>query len=309
MILTRGAFGRIIVHAPAKVNLFFEVLAKRDDGFHEIQSLMSPIDLYDTLLFEEDRSGRIRLTCERADVGFGLSSARRHATREERLPNDGDNLVVQAVELLRRERQIDAGATIRLIKRIPIASGLGGGSSDAAAALLAASTAWGVNVQRRELTGWGARLGSDVPLFFADGMAACGGRGEVVEPVRGAGVCHLVIVRPPEGLSTAAVYRACRPATRPRAMTELLDALRRGDMMRVGAAMINRLQPVAAGLSPWIDRLAARFERMDLPGHMMSGSGTAYFGICRHAAHARRVARRLIESGIGSVYTVRTCRH
>jgi 4-diphosphocytidyl-2-C-methyl-D-erythritol kinase len=265
---------------------------------------MCPIDRYDTLIFQEDRSGQVRLTCHGSPMAAATTGM-----PDERLPTGQDNLVVRAVELLRREAGVSSGAAMRLIKRIPVAAGLGGGSSDAAAALQAANVAWGLGLTSNDLTRLGARLGSDVPFFFADGPAVCRGRGERVEPIAGMAAVPLVVVRPPEGLSTAAVYRVCRPAERPKPIGPLIDALRRGDASRYAATRWNRLQPAAATLSPWIDRLADRFESLDLPAHGMSGSGTSYFGICRHQRHARRVASRILTPGIGSVLVAATrCR-
>ena len=122
------------------------------------------------------------------------------------MPEGPDNLVVRAVELVRRRAGVRRGAKLLLVKRIPAAAGLGGGSSDAAAALVAANEGWRLGRSRDELADWAAELGSDVPFFLAGGPAICRGRGERVEPVAGLGALDFVVVRPPEGLSTAAVY-------------------------------------------------------------------------------------------------------
>ena len=294
--------GEIVVQAPAKLNLFFEVLARRDDGYHEIETLMCPIDLYDTLYFREEPSGQIDLQCERVlesgNSGSGVCGD---------LPRQGDNLVVRATEVLRSQAGVRGGATLRLVKRIPIAAGLGGGSSDAAAALVAANEGWGLGRSMDELARPAAELGSDVPFFLTGGPAVCRGRGERVEPVGGIGVLDFVVVSPPSGLSTAAVYGVCRPPAEPRPVAPLLDALEQGDLEKTGRLLFNRLQPAAETLSPWIKRLQCEFARLDCLGHGMSGSGTSYFGLCRHVRHARRQARRLVASGVGSVLVVRSC--
>ena len=154
----------------------------------------------------------------------------------------------------------------------------------------------------------GCLCGSDVPFFLANGPAVCRGRGERVEPVGCVGALHFVVVRPPAGLATAAVYGVCRPAAGPRRVEGLLEALSQGNMDRTGRLLFNRLQPAAETLSPWIERLRRSFAAEDFIGHGMSGSGTSYFGVCRHASHARRVARRLQANGVGSVFAVRSCR-
>ncbi len=303
MYIHRSAVG-IAVEAPAKLNLFFEVLAKRTDGYHEIETLMVPIDLYDTLFFyTEDSSGQVELDCRwatkcRGPGAFGLGE----------LPQGAENLVVRAVELLRRRSGICQGARLRLVKRIPVAAGLGGGSSDAAAALVAANEAWGLGYSRAELASLAAEIGSDVPVLLGRGSAICRGRGEKVETLASAGNLHFVVVRPPAGLSTAAVYDAAQVARDPRPLAPLRDALIRGDLAAAGQSLFNRLEPAARELSPWIERLEARLARQDCLGHLMSGSGTCYFGLCRHARQARRVARRLEGNGVGMAFAVRSSR-
>ena len=134
----------------------------------------------------------------------------------EDVPRDGKNLVLRAVELVRRRTGTKQGARLRLIKRIPTAAGLGGGSSDAAAALVAANLGWKLGLSLPELAALAAELGSDVPFFLNRGPAVCRGRGERIEPADGLGLMNFVVVRPPEGLATAAVYGVCRPAASPR---------------------------------------------------------------------------------------------
>jgi 4-diphosphocytidyl-2-C-methyl-D-erythritol kinase len=284
------------------LNLFFEVLAKGADGYHEIETLMCPIDLYDTLYFKENSSGTLALECQWAAMLGGPQAAGFDA-----VPCGPDNLVMRAVELLRRRTGVHRGAGLRLVKRIPAAAGLGGGSSDAAAALVAGNLAWNLGLSPSDLAETAAQLGSDVPFFLGDGAAICRGRGQHVERVRGLGTLDFVVVRPPVGLATAAVYGACRPAEQPRSVTPLLQALRSGDARIAGRLLWNRLQPAAERLSPWIERLATIFADQGLWGHGMSGSGTSYFGLCRHARQARRLARRLQATGIGNVFAVQTC--
>jgi 4-diphosphocytidyl-2-C-methyl-D-erythritol kinase len=292
-----------VVQAPAKVNLFFEVLAKRSDGYHEIETLVYPIDLFDTLHFEEDSSAEIKLGCENVSGAWGP----RGVTFGD-VPSGSENLAVRAAELLRRRAGVSAGASLRLVKRIPSAAGLGGGSSDAAAALVAANHAWRLGWSAAQLNHLASELGSDVPALVAGGPTVCRGRGEQVEPVVGLVALHLVVVRPPAGVATADVYRACRPATEPRRLAPLVDALVRGNLAAAGRLLFNRLEPAAKTLSPWIDRLQSEFEQLGCPGHQMSGSGTCYFGLCRGARHARRVARYLQARRLGVAWAVQGSR-
>jgi 4-diphosphocytidyl-2-C-methyl-D-erythritol kinase len=289
----------VVVQAPAKVNLFFEVLGKRPDGYHEIETLVAPVGLYDSLFFHEIDGDGLQLTCCPVSGAWGAE-----ATWVRGVPAGPENLAVRAVSLLQQEFGVQKGARIRLVKRIPTAAGLGGGSSDAAAALWAANLVWGLRRSRDEIAQLGSRIGSDVPLFFAPGAAICRGRGERVEPVEGIGPLHVVLVRPPAGLSTAAVYGACRVGEPPRRVDDVVDALRRGDPRGIRAGMFNRLEESARTLSPWIDHLRTVFADTDCIAHQMSGSGTCYFGLCRHAGHARRIARRLNKDGVGIAMAV-----
>jgi 4-diphosphocytidyl-2-C-methyl-D-erythritol kinase len=285
-----------LVWAPAKLNLFFEILAKRGDGYHEIETLMVPISLYDTLIASSDPGGQVRVDCRwaAADAGDKLGE----------LPAEQDNLATRAVTLLRNRAAVRAGIAIELLKRIPSAAGLGGGSSDAAAALLAANVVWNLNWTVDALREIGGEIGSDVPFFLGSAAAVCRGRGERVEPLPPLGPLSFVLVRPPEGLATAKVYANCRVPDEPRPLAPLIAALRGGDMRGMARFAYNRLEVAAETLSPWVGRLQREFAHEDCVAAQMSGSGTGYFGICRHARHARRVARRLQARDVGRVYAV-----
>jgi 4-diphosphocytidyl-2-C-methyl-D-erythritol kinase len=293
----------VIVQAPAKLNLFFEVIAKRNDGYHEIETLMCPVSLFDTFSFLSKPNGDIEFQCELFS-GFGSPNGAESGV----VPLDSNNLAVRAVELLRQHAGVRASAKLGLIKRIPTAAGLGGGSSDAAAALLAANVGWGLNWPLNKLARLAAELGSDVPFFLARGPAICRGRGEIVEPVDTLGMLDFVVVRPPAGLATEAVYKVCRPAEKPLSVLPLIHVLKQGNKKEAGRMLFNRLLPAASSLTNWIDRLKDQFDRLDCLGHGLSGSGSSYFGLCRHARHARRIARRLRLHDIGSVFAVHSCR-
>jgi 4-diphosphocytidyl-2-C-methyl-D-erythritol kinase len=220
----------------------------------------------------------------------------------EPLPSASDNLVVHALERLRQCAGVTRGAQVSLSKRIPSAAGLGGASSDAAAALMAANQAWGLGWSSDRLAELAAELGSDIPFFLGSGAARCLGRGEKIESLSELPTLHFVVVRPSEGLSTAAVYRACAPSKTPGSSRGLVEAWRAGDWGRLGRMLHNGLQEPARQLSPEIARLQSVFHRCNVLGHQMSGSGTSYFGLCHHARHARQVAGRLQSQGLGAVY-------
>jgi len=287
----------LLVQAPAKLNLFLEVLGKRTDGFHELVTLMTSVRLYDTLRFDDDPSGQITLRCHDA-----LSA--------ETVPTGEDNLVVRAARLLQEQAGIPRGATIDLWKRIPSAAGLGGGSSDAAATLSALNRLWELHLSLAELSVLAARLGSDVPFFLGRSTSAiCRGRGESIEPVEIPSGLWFVIVRPPSGLSTAEVYSHLQgsrqsnssPGVQTR-VGNLVRHLQRGRWGRAAASLHNSLQVPAEQLSNDVVRLRAEFARQPVCGHLMSGSGSAYFGLCAGRRQARHIAARIRAARIGRVF-------
>ncbi len=188
----------IIIRCPAKLNLFLEVLGKRADGFHDLDTVMQAIGLCDEL----------RITP--GEEGEGLSLACSDAS----LPTDSRNLVLRAALALRERTGCRRGARLSLTKRIPMQAGLGGGSSDAAGALVGLNAAWGLGLSREELRQVAATVGSDVAFFLYGGTARCTGRGEVVEPVPAPAVFHYVLVCPNVGVSTADAYGRLGALTR-----------------------------------------------------------------------------------------------
>ncbi|MBI3464441.1 MAG: 4-(cytidine 5'-diphospho)-2-C-methyl-D-erythritol kinase [Planctomycetes bacterium] len=289
-----------MVWAPAKLNLFLEVLAKRSDGYHEIESVMVTVSLYDALCFREDLSGELSFRWEVVE-GTGSHGACRGVS----LPEGRENLVVQAAELLRRHSRVWKGARMHLTKRIPIAAGLAGGSSDAAAALVALNRLWSLGLSAEELGGLAAQLGSDVPFFLFAPAAVCRGRGERVAPLRFPSTLHFVVTCPSEALSTARVYGACQPARHPAGPGAFVESLKAGRLDALGRQLFNRLQPTAEGLCEAIGQQRRVMSGCGVVGHQMSGSGPSYYGLCRSAREARRVAARLAAQGVPA-FAVRT---
>ncbi|HEY2760107.1 MAG TPA: hypothetical protein VGI75_05170, partial [Pirellulales bacterium] len=244
MQIRRCATG-IEVAAPAKVNLFFEVLSQRGDGYHEIETLMLPIGLYDTLILEDEPAEDVVMTTRWAIGNRTQRSSKAQCLMQslsdeaETIPTGDENHAVRAIRLLAEAAGIVRGAKLRLIKRIPMAAGLGGGSSDAAAALMAANLAWRLNWSIAQLAKIAAKVGSDVPFFLYGGAAVCRGRGEQIELVDGIGGLHLVVVKPPAGLSTPAVYRDCRSGDPPASVNPVIQLLRKGEWDRIGPRLHN----------------------------------------------------------------------
>ena len=290
-MIFRPSEGGVEVLAPAKLNLFLEVHGRRPDGYHDIESLMVTVDLFDTLRFTDDPSGRITLTCD-----------------DPSLPTGPENLVVRAALRLQEATGRGRGARIELSKSIPAQAGLAGGSSDAAATLDGLDRLWGLGAPSDLLDDLAGEIGSDVAFFRHAPCAACRGRGEVVEPRALPYPLHFVLACPSVGVSTAAVYRNLTPPDRPRPIGGILEALESGDVASLGRGLFNRLQPVAESLEPALgavrDALADLGPSLD--GHLMSGSGSAYFGLARDRDAAEEAARRLATLGLGRVRVV-TC--
>jgi 4-diphosphocytidyl-2-C-methyl-D-erythritol kinase len=186
-----AAPGRLVVRAPAKINLTLDVLGRRPDGYHALRSVMQTLELHDTL--ELRPAPAIRFACDVPALA------------------GEDNLVPRAARLLRTATGYAGGVDVTLHKRIPVNAGLGGGSSDAAATLLALNRLWGLALTPERLAELGAALGSDVPFFFYAPLALVSGRGEVVEALPPAPPAFVVLLQPPCGLSTAQVFAALPP--------------------------------------------------------------------------------------------------
>jgi 4-diphosphocytidyl-2-C-methyl-D-erythritol kinase len=270
----------LVVAAPAKLNLFLDVLGKRPDGYHDLETLMVAVDLFDTLELRPDSAGILTLICDPPGLSTGP-----------------DNLVVKAAEALRaRVNRPDLGAAIRLAKRIPTQAGLAGGSSDAAATILGLNHVWNLNLPKAEVAAVAAAVGSDVAFFLNLPAAWCTGRGEVVTPERSAKPFDFVLVCPPVGLGTADVYRALstssvlHSADSGTRRTDPRAAFRAGDPAALGASLFNRLQYPAFGLAPSVELVYRRLRSLGPAGCLMSGSGSSVFALCRDRADARRLA-------------------
>ncbi len=302
-MIFRQSGSTLVVHTPAKLNLFLEILGKRTDGFHELVTLMASIQRYDSLIFTEAHSGATDLQC------FDAASGRIGEQADWNVPQDQSNLVYQAAELFRDVTGCKRGVRIDVAKRIPVAAGLAGGSSDAAATLAGLNRLWQIGMPVSELQNLAAHLGSDVGFFLSPTpFAVCKGRGERIEPLHMPLNYHFAIVRPSSGLSTADVYRNCRPSDSPHMPDRLVQSLRSGDLEKSGMLLFNALQQPAEILNADVTQLKQRFTEEDCLGHLMTGSGTAYFGLCRNAYHARQLAQRLRSFASGTVFTAQTGR-
>ncbi|MGQ9652105.1 MAG: 4-(cytidine 5'-diphospho)-2-C-methyl-D-erythritol kinase [Phycisphaerae bacterium] len=271
------------VKSPAKINWWLHVLGRRQDGFHEIRSLLSAITLYDELTLAGRNTNGIELLCNHPDV-----------------PTDHRNLIVRAGMLLAEAAGIEPRATCRLHKEIPIGGGLGGGSSNGAAALVAFNRFWGLGWSVEQLTPLAAELGSDVPFFLQGGSAIISGRGERIRPVRLQWNGWVVLLFPPFAVSTAEVYRAWRPPASPLAPT-LLDAMPAGvdglrlDSQELMSAAYNMLEQPLLMIRPEIGSLLDTLQQLAGRPVRVSGSGSTLFTAYDNHAEAMDYARRAHE--------------
>jgi 4-diphosphocytidyl-2-C-methyl-D-erythritol kinase len=306
------------IDAPAKLNLYLEVLGPPSEGFHPLETLMVPVRIYDQLSWS---SGLPELS--KASQATKSSQTLRCSLQVRNLSTSGnpvceplstaaDNLVLRAAHRLAEVAGVEPFGQFELVKRIPMQAGLGGGSSDAAAALLVANEGWGVGYSRQRLMQIAADIGSDVPYFLTSGAALCRGRGEIIEPVAGLPRLNFIVVKPPIGLATSEVFSKlqfddCETRDPSHALSMLLKSLRQGAISEAGCWMKNRLESAAEQLTPWIGRLRQTFTKFGCHAHMMTGSGSSYVGIMRSARQARRVARQIACMKLGTVYATASC--
>jgi 4-diphosphocytidyl-2-C-methyl-D-erythritol kinase len=282
-MMSERSAGALAVSAPAKVNMHLEVLGKRPDGYHDLETLMVAVTLEDELELERDNSGVLSLSCDNPDLSCGP-----------------DNLVLKAAEHLRQHTGCRNGATIRLVKRIPMQAGLAGGSSDAAATLKGLNRLWQLGLRNERLAEIGAEVGSDVPFFFSPGAAWCTGRGEKVEAVSLGQELDFVLVSPGAGLSTARVFREVSVPKQPVSGDAIRDAVKQGDVEAIGRLLHNRLQEPAKKLCPEVQKVRDALAAAKPAGVLMTGSGTTMFGLCRDRNDAMRVARTMGAEATGS---------
>jgi 4-diphosphocytidyl-2-C-methyl-D-erythritol kinase len=273
-----GAPKVLRTHAAAKINLALLVGERRDDGFHEVVSVMHAVGLWDDL--------EVSLAAE----GLGLE------VEGEGLPPNESNLVlVAARELARRARDLP-GARFRLRKGIPVSAGLGGGSADGAAALRALDRLWRLNLPAVNLHAMATEIGSDVPFCLDGGSRVGSGRGEKLREAPTKGTLWWVVAIDAEGLDTAAVYQRydelglARPLRR-RWPVELEEALAAADVARIGAALANDLEPAAFDLLPALKSGKERLLEAGAVGAVMSGSGPTLLSLARDEEHAGQLAR------------------
>jgi 4-diphosphocytidyl-2-C-methyl-D-erythritol kinase len=263
--------------APAKINLVLDVLRRRGDGFHEIRSLAIGVDLVDRVSVAQSHGTGVTLACNRPDL------------------ETPDNLVVRAVERLARFLHCTPSVRIRLHKKIPLAAGLGGGSSDAAAALRLCNQFWSAGLPDDELSTIGAEIGSDVPLFFSLPAATMTGRGEIVRPVAMRWSGWVLLISVDEAVPTGPVYAAWRSGDstdfdaddRVDSITQALSAT------AIMPLLSNDLEPAIRRVAPRVGDAFDEIHRAGLGPMRVSGAGSTFFRLFDHQEEADEIAKRI----------------
>ncbi|KGN40629.1 4-(cytidine 5'-diphospho)-2-C-methyl-D-erythritol kinase [Knoellia aerolata] len=253
----------VTVRVPAKVNLELLVGPARDDGFHTLSTVYQAVSLHDdvTVALDDD---------------WGCSV---HGPYADVVPSGASNLALRAARLLADETAIDTPVHVSIVKSIPVAGGMAGGSADAAATLVACDRLWSLGLSTEELEEYAAELGSDVPFLIRGGTAMGSGRGERLAPVLARGSYHWVFAISDIGLSTPEVYAECdalrgdTPVPDPVPNPELMSALRTGDPHVLARQLTNDLQPAAISLRPELGELLKSGLAFGALGGVVSGSG------------------------------------
>jgi 4-diphosphocytidyl-2-C-methyl-D-erythritol kinase len=279
----------LLAHCPAKVNLALRILGKRSDGYHEIETVFQTVDLWDTLVV--DPADDLGIVCDHPEV-----------------PVDGSNLVLLAARRLGEQAGVRRGASFRLTKGIPVGGGMGGGSSDAAGALLALDRLWGTRASPDDLRGIATGLGSDVAFFLTGGTAFATGRGERIEPLDDIDETHLLLGLPPFGIPTAEVYR--RAQAPPLRLTPPGNGVSVARLKLPGGKdfgfVVNDLERVVFEGWPELESFRNSLIEAGARRALLSGSGSTVFGIFPESGLVDR-AVSILENAFAA-WELRPCR-
>lgn len=264
---------RVLVKAPAKINLTLDVLHKREDGYHEVEMVMTTIDLADRIDLMLLADKKIKITSKNRFV-----------------PDDERNLAYQAAKLLQDRFHVNKGVEISIQKVIPVAAGLAGGSSDAAAVLRGLNKLWDLNLSLDELAALGSEIGADVSFCVYGGTALATGKGEKISPLPSPPSCWVILAKPIIGVSTAEIYGKLKldgihhPNTK-----GMIEALENGDYAGVCANVGNVLEEVTLKLYPEVASIKEQMLRFGADAVLMSGSGPTVFGLVQHDSRMHRI--------------------
>lgn len=276
---------QIRLKALAKINLGLDVLRRKEDGYHEVKMIMQTIDLYDQILIRKIQEDEIKI---RTNLYY--------------LPNNENNLAYKAAKLLKDEFHLPGGISIQLKKVIPVAAGMAGGSSDAAAVLFGINKMYNLKLSQQELMERGVTLGADVPYCIMRGTALAEGIGEKLTVLPPMPKCHILIAKPPVNVSTKFVYENLhandlKPEEHPEVDLQL-EALEEGNLEKLVSHMGNVLERVTVPEYPVINEIKQMMLENGALGSMMSGSGPTVFGIFTNYTQARSAYEKLQKSGL-----------
>ena len=266
--------------AYAKINLGLDVLRRRPDGYHEVKMVMQTVDIYDDLFLEKTEKPGVELQIEGSELTAGK-----------------DNLICRAAELFMEEKGIAGGVKIRLVKRIPIAAGMAGGSSDAAATLRGMNELWETGCSAQELQELGVRLGADIPYCVVGGTMLSEGIGEILTPLPAPPECVLLIAKPEISVSTKFVYENLHADTLKSHpdIDGMAEAIRRRQLEGITERMGNVLETVTTKTYPVIEEIKTVMKEKGAENALMSGSGPTVFGIFGRKEQAEEAAAILRE--------------
>lgn len=265
--------------SPSKINLFLNILGKRPDGFHELETLMVPLTLGDTLTLNKREDDRIVITCNVPGV-----------------PCDEGNLAYKAVKIVSDHCGLQGrGVTIHLEKKTPVAAGMGGGSSNGATVIRALNELWSLGLETTVLEQLCAKLGSDCAFFIRNQPAVCTGRGEVITPIPWKTALHLIITNPGFGISTKWSYETLAQTQVPQAppLKSLVESLVKSDWEGVRRNLFNSLEYPAFGKYVTLPVIKDSLLKNGATASMMSGSGATVFGMAESAEAATSVAEKM----------------
>ncbi len=252
----------IVMESYGKINLGLDVLYKREDNYHEINTIMQQISLSDTLIMREIKEG-IELDCNNKE-----------------LPLDSTNLVYHAWKKMQEKTGINRGIQINIHKRIPIAAGLAGGSSNAAAVLKGLNELWNVGLSEKELREIGVGIGADVPYCIMGGTALAEGIGEKLTKLRPFRGKNLLLINPGIGVSTTEVYNSLRLEKQPRMdIKRIISSIEKDDIKSVAESITNIMEEVVIERNPIISEIKKDMLKYGALGSLMSGSGPTVFGL------------------------------
>jgi 4-diphosphocytidyl-2-C-methyl-D-erythritol kinase len=277
----------IIIKAPAKINIRLKVTGKRPDGYHELVSIMAPVEIFDVLNLTVSASGRIEIACEGRDI-----------------PADESNLAYRAARDFMSRAGIGDGVSISLYKNIPVAAGLGGGSSDAAAVLLGLNEMYSYPLSEEILQGLALKLGADVPFFLKAVPALATGIGEILEPIPNWPEAWYVIIMPPIQVSTAWVYGNFKLELTSGEYDYIVKTLK-NDTFTISRLLENDLEKVTTVSFPIINTLKKLLVDAGAEGAIMSGSGPSVFGVFATRKKAETARDIMASLNVGDVFVAR----